>query len=150
MSEPELHRAHSSDYPSVVGTCPACGWHSLFLGEGGFVTCSRLACPAPEAASDLLSLKASAVRLAVAAVPLAISVPLDAEQLRAAATGWHEQPIILPPPLPPGLSLDQLREVAEHLRRRYSPPSVAMSPARYVVHEAMHALAASLDEVAAG
>jgi hypothetical protein len=67
LRAPELHRAHSSDFPTVVGICPACGWHSLFLGEGGFVTCSRLECPAPEAATDLLELVPTAVRLAEAA-----------------------------------------------------------------------------------
>lgn len=57
----------SADWPEVAGICPACGWHSLFLGAGGFVTCSRLECPAPEAASDLLALEPSATRLAVEA-----------------------------------------------------------------------------------
>ncbi|WP_461707338.1 hypothetical protein [Streptomyces prasinus] len=39
---------------SVQGRCPACGGSSLFLGEGGHVTCSRLDCPAPAEADDLL------------------------------------------------------------------------------------------------
>lgn len=38
----------------VQGRCPACGWASLFLGNGGHVTCSRLECPNPSAADDLL------------------------------------------------------------------------------------------------
>ncbi|MFJ3083018.1 DUF6085 family protein [Streptomyces halstedii] len=38
----------------VQGRCPACGAVSLFLGEGGHVTCSRADCPAPDAADELL------------------------------------------------------------------------------------------------
>lgn len=40
--------------PDVQGRCPACSGPSLFLGEGGHVTCSRLDCPDPTAADDLL------------------------------------------------------------------------------------------------
>jgi hypothetical protein len=38
----------------VQGRCPACGWTSLFLGNGGHVTCSRLECPEPCAADEML------------------------------------------------------------------------------------------------
>lgn len=38
----------------VQGRCPACRGASLFLGEGGHVTCSRLDCPNPTAADELL------------------------------------------------------------------------------------------------
>lgn len=38
----------------VQGHCPACGGKSLFLGEGGHVTCSRIDCPMPEMADTLL------------------------------------------------------------------------------------------------
>jgi hypothetical protein len=40
--------------PLVKGRCPACGWASLFLGNGGHTTCARLDCPNPCAADDLL------------------------------------------------------------------------------------------------
>ncbi|WP_103512878.1 hypothetical protein [Streptomyces sp. SM13] len=40
--------------PDVQGHCPACGAASLFLGEGGHVTCARIECPHPCAADDLL------------------------------------------------------------------------------------------------
>ncbi|MFI7890860.1 DUF6085 family protein [Streptomyces sp. CACIS-1.16CA] len=40
--------------PDVAGSCPACGAASLFLGEGGHVTCARIECPNPSAADDLL------------------------------------------------------------------------------------------------
>lgn len=39
---------------SVQGRCPACGHTALMLGAGGYVTCRRLDCPAPDAASTLL------------------------------------------------------------------------------------------------
>ena len=38
----------------VQGTCPACGYKSLFLGSGGYVTCSILECPDPGAPSVAL------------------------------------------------------------------------------------------------
>lgn len=38
----------------VQGRCPACNWATLFLGSGGYVTCSRLECPNPSAADQLL------------------------------------------------------------------------------------------------
>lgn len=39
----------------VQGHCPACGGASLFLAEGGHVTCSRLECPRPTAVDELLA-----------------------------------------------------------------------------------------------
>lgn len=38
----------------VQGRCPACGGESLFLGDGGYVTCRRDTCPEPDAASTQL------------------------------------------------------------------------------------------------
>lgn len=39
---------------TVQGHCPmGCGT-TLFLGSGGYVTCRNLACPRPEAVSDLI------------------------------------------------------------------------------------------------
>jgi hypothetical protein len=40
--------------PIVQGRCPACGRASLFLGNGGHVTCSIIDCPNPSEADDLL------------------------------------------------------------------------------------------------
>ncbi|MCZ7413131.1 DUF6085 family protein [Streptomyces sp. WMMC897] len=40
--------------PLVRGYCPACRGASLFLGEDGYVTCARLDCPDPSAATDWL------------------------------------------------------------------------------------------------
>jgi hypothetical protein len=41
-------------FPDVQGRCPACGNERLFLGAGGYVTCPRIDCPEPDAASTLL------------------------------------------------------------------------------------------------
>jgi hypothetical protein len=40
---------------TVQGHCPACGWASLFIGEGGYLTCSRLECPQPDAVHRILA-----------------------------------------------------------------------------------------------
>ncbi len=41
-------------FPRVQGRCPRCGLSSLFLGGGGYVTCSSLECRDPIAATTLL------------------------------------------------------------------------------------------------
>lgn len=40
MSEPE-------PFPRVQGRCPVCRSQSLFLAEGGYVTCGWHTCPNP-------------------------------------------------------------------------------------------------------
>lgn len=49
MSAPNPH-------PSVRGRCPACGNRSLFVGAGGWLTCSIDRCPNPTAIADILEL----------------------------------------------------------------------------------------------
>lgn len=44
-------------HPHVAGRCPACGRASLFLGDGGYVTCAQADCPEPDAASARLAAK---------------------------------------------------------------------------------------------
>ncbi|MEV5942698.1 hypothetical protein, partial [Streptomyces sp. NPDC051994] len=41
-------------YSWIKGRCPACRGESLFIADGGYVTCSRHDCPDPDAASTLL------------------------------------------------------------------------------------------------
>lgn len=41
--------------PRIRGQCPSCGWHTLFLGSQGYVTCSLIGCKDPGAANDLLN-----------------------------------------------------------------------------------------------
>lgn len=43
--------------PAVKGCCPmGCG-ETLFLGSGGYVTCSKIGCPNPGAAAQVLAVK---------------------------------------------------------------------------------------------
>jgi hypothetical protein len=44
----------AANHPLVQGRCPACRGASLFLGNGGYLTCSRLNCPDPCAGDKLL------------------------------------------------------------------------------------------------
>ncbi len=41
--------------PRVAGHCPGCGGTSLFLANGGHLTCARLDCPDPCAADRVLA-----------------------------------------------------------------------------------------------
>ncbi len=41
-------------FHKVAGTCPACSGSTLMLGAGDHVTCSRIGCPDPMAASRRL------------------------------------------------------------------------------------------------
>ena len=41
--------------PQVQGRCPACGTKGLFLGDGGYVTCSLIGCPQPDAATEVIA-----------------------------------------------------------------------------------------------
>ncbi|MET9923440.1 MULTISPECIES: DUF6085 family protein [Streptomyces] len=52
-------RPEQIDFPTVQGHGPACGSTSLFLGSGGYVTCARLDCPDPDAASTVLEQRAT-------------------------------------------------------------------------------------------
>lgn len=60
---------------SVQGVCPmGCG-KTLFLGSGGYVTCSWCKCPDPGAAADLLRDAVDYRKVVLAAVPLVPLVP---------------------------------------------------------------------------
>lgn len=41
-------------WPRVAGYCPACGASSLFVGSGGYITCSIIGCSDPGAVADFL------------------------------------------------------------------------------------------------
>jgi len=41
----------------VQGECPACGSRGLFVGSGGYLTCSWQKCPNPVAPSEALGVK---------------------------------------------------------------------------------------------
>jgi hypothetical protein len=44
----------AAGFPLVKGNCPACRHASLFLGTGGYPTCSNHECPEPDAATTVL------------------------------------------------------------------------------------------------
>lgn len=47
------------NFPKVEGECPmGCG-QTLFLGSGGYVTCSWMKCPQPDSASRMLETSTS-------------------------------------------------------------------------------------------
>lgn len=41
--------------PHVQGRCPACGTGGLFLADGGYLTCSLINCPQPDAATEVIA-----------------------------------------------------------------------------------------------
>jgi hypothetical protein len=51
---PQPPQTAPGGFPDVQGRCPACGGSSLFVGSGGYITCSRIECPEPDAATTLL------------------------------------------------------------------------------------------------
>lgn len=44
-----------ADTRHVHGNCPACGRQSLFVAKDGYITCGRVDCPRPDAATGILS-----------------------------------------------------------------------------------------------
>jgi hypothetical protein len=66
-------------FPGVQARCPACGSTStLFLAEGGYITCSLIGCPNPEAAHEAIEEQAGAN-----AYDRAINTPPSAEACAA-------------------------------------------------------------------
>jgi hypothetical protein len=51
VTDQPLPSIHAND---VQGFCPACGHPTLYVGDGGHVTCALMECPKPEAADELL------------------------------------------------------------------------------------------------
>jgi hypothetical protein len=51
---PEAPQTAPDGFPDIQGRCPACGGSSLFVGSGGYITCRRIDCPEPDAATKLL------------------------------------------------------------------------------------------------
>ncbi len=49
-----IKRGVAQGYPWVKGVCPACHSRTLFVGDGGYITCSYIPCPDPGAAGKLL------------------------------------------------------------------------------------------------
>lgn len=75
-------------YPRVQGRCPACGSESLFLGSGGYVTCSCRPCPDPCGAADLLDRTATLARELVEARERLARVAVVLERAEQGADAW--------------------------------------------------------------
>ncbi|MEC3995047.1 hypothetical protein VSR01_16500 [Actinacidiphila sp. DG2A-62] len=128
-------------YPDVKGRCPACGGNSLFVAEGGYLTCRRVDCAEPDAAASLLELAAPApgphhpddvlhrhVTLAITtehyrrarerieASPEQHSAAMATVALRALVTA--DVPAADPPTLTRGSLPDQIRTAAQRLKAR--------------------------------
>lgn len=56
QQQPETEDRHrvAVGWPRIKGNCPACCRASLFLGTGGYPTCSNYECPEPDAATTVL------------------------------------------------------------------------------------------------
>lgn len=79
-------------FPNVQGHCPACGGGGLFLGSGGYVTCPRVDCPAPDAASSLLEQQPSTTSITIEPVLSDLTVTKLAHWAPACAEGRHYPP----------------------------------------------------------
>lgn len=51
-----------SAYPAVQGRCPSCGASTVFVAEGGYLTCSLSTCSNPLAPSEALGITFPVVR----------------------------------------------------------------------------------------
>jgi hypothetical protein len=54
--QPTIRHGVAQGCPWVRGKCPACGGTTLFLGSGGYVTCSWIRCANPVAPSEALGI----------------------------------------------------------------------------------------------
>lgn len=73
----------------VAGYCPACGQTTLFLGSGGYVTCSLNCCPSPTAAADMLEQR-PVEREVVRPVEVRAEIPLSGEAVLVVSGQWAE------------------------------------------------------------
>lgn len=90
-------------YPRVRGVCPSCGGNSLFLGAGGYITCSIIGgCKQPDAAYVALEKRIQPDRLrphhtvTIDSDGWHLAHPLDCDLARckfdAIARRWHGPP----------------------------------------------------------
>lgn len=73
--------------PLVQGRCPACGTAGLFLGSGGYVTCSTADCPELDAATTVLEGGANWPAVRAALLAEAIARVEDPEERAKTTTG---------------------------------------------------------------
>lgn len=53
--QPASNAPLAAGLPLIQGRCPACGTKGLFLGDGGYITCSLIDCPQPDAATEVIA-----------------------------------------------------------------------------------------------
>lgn len=116
-----------STYFAVKGICPrGCG-PTLFLGDGGYVTCGWHACPEPDAASTRLSSLGSDETGAKPAAPAA--VPSDSSL--PSRTARH------------GVAAELIKKIERGIRN-----DQGLGDTRSEAYSAAHALLALVDELA--
>lgn len=75
-------------FPDIQGRCPACNGASLFLADGGYITCRRLDCPNPDAASQIideqLATRAQLVRDQAVLAQVRLLIAVHRQRLRLA------------------------------------------------------------------
>ncbi|MEU0978486.1 hypothetical protein ABZ488_04645 [Streptomyces griseus] len=79
-------------FPTVQGRCPTCLRESLFLGSGGYVTCARIDCPEPDAASTLLEQQPSTTSITIDPVLPDLTVTKLAHWALTCTEGRHYPP----------------------------------------------------------
>lgn len=82
----------ASALPAVQGRCPACGSSSLFLGDGGYVTCPRIGCSEPDAASTLLASPQCTAETTHGHLPVRCVMPVRHDSTHADGSGvrWSD------------------------------------------------------------
>lgn len=60
--------------PRIVTRCPSCGSQTLFIGDGGHLTCALIGCPNPSVGRATDQLKADATEFAAVTALLARAV----------------------------------------------------------------------------
>lgn len=125
MGDPEIHVDAQGRFPNVAGRCPACGSSSLFLGAGGWVTCSLDKCPNPTAWADAMEHG----RLSPAPV---LPEGMTADDLRRKGEVWGA-----------------IRPFLTRFERTYIDPETARAEADVLAVEIADAVAAALDAGAA-
>jgi hypothetical protein len=76
------------DGEQIANRCPACGGQ-VFIGKGGYLTCSVLSCPAPDAPSDALAENATLRRDAERLDGLSDLDPSHVIKLTHSENAWY-------------------------------------------------------------
>lgn len=87
---------------SITGYCPECGG-SLFVGSGGYITCSSIECPNPTKVADLLLDREREHLVVLAEDSFSVRHPIREHPSDPLACGVHAYVLSLDgPPRQPG------------------------------------------------